>query len=76
MLRYKICVLFLFIVGICSSSFVLARDNSLPLFGKVIYIDPGHGRYYYAKTNISMLRLDNTVKNDIIKYHFLYSIIK
>lgn len=43
MLRYKICVLFLFIVGICSSSFVLARDNSLPLFGKVIYIDPGHG---------------------------------
>ena len=35
-----------------------------------------HGRYYYAKTNISMLRLDNTVKNDIIKYHFLYSIIK
>lgn len=41
-----------------------------------IVIDAGHGRYYYAKTNISMLRLDNTVKNDIIKYHFLYSIIK
>lgn len=35
-----------------------------------IVIDAGHGRYYYAKTNISMLRLDNTVKNDIIKYHF------
>ena len=35
-----------------------------------IVIDAGHGRCYYAKINISMLRLDNTVKNDIIKYHF------
>lgn len=43
MLRYKICVLFLFIVGICSMSFVCACENELPLFGKVIYIDAGHG---------------------------------
>lgn len=35
-----------------------------------VIVDAGHGRYYYAKTNISMLRLDNTAKNDIIKYHF------
>lgn len=43
MLRYKICVLFLFIFGICSMKFVCATENELPLFGKVIYIDAGHG---------------------------------
>lgn len=43
MLRYKICVLFLFILGVCSFSFVEASPNDLPLFGKVIYIDSGHG---------------------------------
>lgn len=70
MLKYKIYVLFLFILTLGSINYINANNNSLPLFGKVIYIDPGHGRCYYAKTNISMLRLDNTVKNDIIKYHF------
>lgn len=43
MLRYKICVLFLFIIGICTLDFVSADSNNLPLFGKVIYIDAGHG---------------------------------
>ena len=43
MLRYKICVLFLFIIGICTFDFVSADTNDLPLFGKVIYIDAGHG---------------------------------
>lgn len=43
MLRYKVCVLFLFIMGICSMSFVSADTNELPLFGRVIYIDAGHG---------------------------------
>jgi N-acetylmuramoyl-L-alanine amidase len=43
MTRYKACVLFLFIIGICTFSFVEAEQNPLPLFGKVIYIDPGHG---------------------------------
>lgn len=43
MLRYKICVLFLFIIGICTLDFVSADTNDLPLFGKVIYIDAGHG---------------------------------
>ena len=43
MLRYKICVLFLFIIAICTVDFVSADTNSLPLFGKVIYIDAGHG---------------------------------
>ena len=43
MLRYKICVLFLLIIGICTFDFVSADTNDLPLFGKVIYIDAGHG---------------------------------
>lgn len=43
MLRYKIILLFLLIVGIYSFSFVQAAENNLDLFGKVIYIDPGHG---------------------------------
>lgn len=43
MLRYKICVLFLFIIGICTFDFVSADTNDLPLFGRVIYVDAGHG---------------------------------
>ena len=43
MLRYKISLLFLLIVGICSFNFVEAKDNNLELLGKIIYIDPGHG---------------------------------
>lgn len=43
MSKYRICVLFLFVVGLCAFSFVEADNNPLPLFGKVIYLDPGHG---------------------------------
>ncbi|MDD2378125.1 MAG: N-acetylmuramoyl-L-alanine amidase [Bacilli bacterium] len=41
MLKYRISVLFLFIISICAFGFVKAFDA--PLMGKVIYIDPGHG---------------------------------
>ena len=43
MLKYKIYVLFLFILTLGSINYINANNNSLPLFGKVIYIDPGHG---------------------------------
>ena len=43
MLRYKMCVLFLFIIGICTFSFFQVSANELPLIGKVIYLDAGHG---------------------------------
>lgn len=43
MLRYKVCVFICLLVGIFSFSFVRAEENNLPLLGKVIYIDPGHG---------------------------------
>lgn len=42
-MRYKIYVLILFIFGIYSLNFTHALTNDLPLFGKVIYLDIGHG---------------------------------
>ena len=43
MLKYKICVLFLSIISIATVSFFTVSANKLPLFGKVIYLDAGHG---------------------------------
>ena len=43
MLQYKVYVFICLLFGIFSFSFVHARENNLPLLGKVIYIDPGHG---------------------------------
>lgn len=41
--KYRICVFLLLIIGIIGFNYVYAKNISLPLFGKVIYIDPGHG---------------------------------
>ena len=43
MSKYKVAVLFLFLISLCSFHFVQASNNTLPLLGKVIYLDPGHG---------------------------------
>lgn len=43
MIRYKMTVLFVLLIGICAFNFVKAENNELPLFGKIIYLDPGHG---------------------------------
>lgn len=43
MIKYKIYVVFLLFLSICAFGFVRASDNDLPLLGKVIYIDAGHG---------------------------------
>lgn len=43
MLRYKITVLFILLISICTFNFVEAGTNELPLLGKVVYLDPGHG---------------------------------
>ena len=45
MFKYKLGAFFLLIIGILSFTFVSARDNELPLLGKVIYLDPGHGGF-------------------------------
>ena len=43
MLKNKIYVLFLLIITLFSISYIRAKNNTLPLFGKVIYLDAGHG---------------------------------
>ena len=43
MIRYKMTVLFVLLIGICAFNFVKAGNNELPLFGKIIYLDSGHG---------------------------------
>lgn len=41
--KYKICVFLFLILGIIGFNYSYASNVSLPLLGKVIYIDPGHG---------------------------------
>ena len=43
MLNYKMTMLFILILFMCTFSFVTASTNNLELLGKVIYLDPGHG---------------------------------
>ena len=43
MLKYKIIILIMTIVSIFSFNNIYADNYELPLLGKVIYIDPGHG---------------------------------
>lgn len=43
MLKYKMGTLLILMIGIFSFSFVYAQNSEMPLLGKVIYIDPGHG---------------------------------
>ena len=43
MLKYKMTMLFMTILFICTFSFVTASTDTMPLLGKVIYLDPGHG---------------------------------
>lgn len=42
-MKNKLFILFFFFISISIVSFVSAKTNSLPLLGKVIYLDPGHG---------------------------------
>lgn len=43
MLKYKISMLFMLILFLCTFSFVQAGNQEFFLLGKVIYLDPGHG---------------------------------
>lgn len=43
MLKYKICVLFLFSLLLIGFKYVSASEDTFPLLNKIIYIDPGHG---------------------------------
>lgn len=41
--KYKNLVIIFFLISVYIVSFVDAKVNSMPLLGKIIYIDPGHG---------------------------------
>ena len=41
--KYSLIIITLFIIGICLLIKVDASINELPLLGKVIFVDPGHG---------------------------------
>lgn len=43
MIRYKIYVLFFFILMTTSLGLIDAKNKEYPLLGKIIYVDPGHG---------------------------------
>ena len=56
----KIFMFFILALFLVCSSNVYAE---LPLLGKTIVVDAGHGRYSYTKTNkIGMLGLNSTIK--------------
>lgn len=42
-MRHRFQMLFLLILMICTFSFLKVRGNEMPLVGKVIYLDAGHG---------------------------------
>ena len=42
-MKYKVLIIFLFMLCIYKISYISATSNTMPLIGKVIYIDPGHG---------------------------------
>lgn len=62
MKKYKICVFVFFIMLLFVFNFVSAKDKSLPLLSKVIYLDPGHGGVdsgaYYKDVRESVLNLE------------------
>ena len=42
-MKKKIRFLFIFIICLISLGYINIKANKLPLFGKIIYLDPGHG---------------------------------
>ncbi len=46
MLKYKICVFLVLLLCLSSFYYVEGKERALPLFGKVLYIDPGHPSLY------------------------------
>lgn len=43
MFKYKIYILLIFFLTLISINVIIAKSNEIPLLGKVIYLDPGHG---------------------------------
>ncbi len=74
MFKYKISMLFILIIFICTFTFVKANDYEPILIGKIIYIDPGHGGidpgaiYKELKESEINLSISNKIKTELEKY--------
>lgn len=62
MFKYKLRVFFLFLLLLCVFNYASAKNKTLPLLSKVIYLDPGHGGAdsgaYYKNYKESDLNLE------------------
>lgn len=71
MIKSKICVFVLLLLLVCIN--INANNNTLPLFGKVIYLDPGHGgldpgaMYAGIKEKDINLELTKKLENKLLK---------
>lgn len=69
MFKYKIHILLLFILTLCSFTFVNAQEQKLK--GKIIYLDPGHGgrdpgaMYKELKESEINLQITNKLKKEL-----------
>ncbi len=64
--KYKVIMIIILSIVICLFNSVIAKDKSLPLLSKVIYLDPGHGGAdsgaYYKNYKESDLNLEISKK--------------
>ena len=51
MTKYKVGMIILLLLCLCSFNFVSAKEKPKELNGKVIYLDPGHPEYSYTQDN-------------------------
>ena len=69
MLKYKMHILLIFILTLCSFTFVNAKEQELK--GKIIYLDAGHGgrdpgaMYKELKESEINLQITNTLKKEL-----------
>ena len=45
MLSKRISILFLFVIFVCLFNFFSISAKNMPLYKKIVYLDPGHGGY-------------------------------
>ena len=71
MTKYKVCVLLTFLITLCS---LMLTKNEETLFGKIIYIDPGHGGidpgavYKEMKESDINLEISKQLKEELEKH--------
>lgn len=71
--KYMFFVMLCFLIGTITLSKVDATNNSLPLFGRVIFIDPGHGgrdpgtMYGKIKEKDIVLEISKILKNQLME---------